>query len=96
MQQLPGLHVPPQHSSAALSGQTALLWLVVQPAALAKTQEPRAAPLAVTQIWEVGHCPSLVQPPQKFGLAKPHVGVGAAQAAFAVQLPSAQEPAMHT
>jgi hypothetical protein len=96
MQQLPGLHVPAQHSSAALSGQTALLWLVVQPPALAKTQEPCVDPVAVTQICELEHCPSLVHPPQKFGVAKPHVGVGAAQAESAVQLPSAHEPAMHT
>jgi hypothetical protein len=42
------------------------------------------------------HCESLVQPPQKFGVEKPQVGVGAAHAELAVQFPGAHDPLMHT
>ena len=69
---------------------------MVQPPALADTHVPCVVPAVVTQMCPVEHCPSLVQPPQKFGAESPQVGVGAAQAVFAVQLPAAHEPEMQT
>jgi hypothetical protein len=80
-----------------LSGQIASLWLVVQPPAEAATQVPSPTLLVfVLQMSPLGHCESLVQPPQKFGVEKPQVGVGAAHAEFAVQFPGAHDPLMHT
>jgi hypothetical protein len=74
MQQLPGEHVPAQHSSEALSGQATPLWLAVQPPMFAGTHVPRPVPVVVTQMSVAAHCPSLVQPPQKWAFVNPQVG----------------------
>src|SRR5580704_18756331 len=94
VQQFPGTHDPAQHSSAEFTVHTESVAATAQPLVAATH-----APVLVLHTSPPEHCVSLVQPPQTFGVVKPHVGVGAEQSVAwvaEVQLPGTHEPATHT